>query len=291
MSKILIIINPAAGKKDSILWSLNNAFQKKDISWEIMITKEKDDAYQFAKDAVEKKIGIVAVYGGDGTIAEVARALFKTQTALFIIPGGTANVFAKELSIPIDTDQALAILSKSSHTIKSIDMGLFQKKPFVLRIEAGLAAHIVKDTKRTTKRLVGQLSYLVHSFSHLQTTRKYHFTLTLDGKHISESGIALMIANVGNIGVEGYSVVPQSNITDGMLDVAIIKEKGIGSLLSWIQSTIKHTKPIGAISSWKAKKVTVLLTREQTIICDDMPLVTKQIEAEIVPHALRVITA
>lgn len=287
--KVRIIINPASGKKDSILWSINNAFQKKDVAWEIAITKQKGDAYALAQDAVKKKIPYVAVYGGDGTVSEVAKALIHTATPLAIIPGGTANVFAKELGITTNVDEALQLISREKDVTKTIDMGFFQKTPFVLRIEIGLAAHIVKDTKRETKRLLGQFSYIIHSVTHLHHEQRHTFTMNIDGKEITEKGIALMIANVGNIGIEGYSIVPQSKIDDGLLDVVIVKEKGIGTFVTWFTHILARKKPERIITHWKAKTVDISLHREHTIICDDVPMKAKSIHAEVVPQSLHVI--
>jgi diacylglycerol kinase (ATP) len=287
--RITIIINPSSGKKDSILWSINNAFQKEAITWEVQITQKKGDAYHFAEKAVKNKDPIVAVYGGDGTVAEVAKALSKTNSALFIIPGGTANIFAKEMKVPTDVDQALALLAQKTHTICTIDMARFQKEPFVLRIETGLSALLVKETKRSTKRIFGSLSYIIHLLPHLSKSNIRTFSLQIDDKQISTSGVALMIANVGNIGIEGYSVVPQSNVEDGKLDVILFKEKIFDSFFAWLRSLISGKKPKGAVQHWKAKKVKALLDQEQTIVCDDITMRTKTIEAEIIPKALKVV--
>ena len=289
MTKITIIINPSSGKKDSILWSINNAFQKKAISWEVQITQKKGDAYHLAEEAVKNREPIVAVYGGDGTVSEVAKALSKTNSALFIIPGGTANIFAKEMKIPTDVDQALALLAKKTHKIRTIDMALFQKELSVLRIETGLSALLVKETKRSTKRIFGSLSYLIHLLPHLHKSNINTFSLQIDNKHLATKGVALMIANVGNIGIEGYSVVPQSDVADGKLDVIVFKEKAFDSFFSWLRSMVTGKKPQGAIQHWKAEKVKVILDREQTIICDDKMMRTKTIEAEIMPKALKVV--
>lgn len=286
---ITIIINPASGKKDSILWSINNAFQKKDIAWNVQITHAKGDAYRFAKNAVEKKEHIVAVYGGDGTVAEVAKALYKTSSALFIIPGGTANIFAKEIKLPLDIEQSLALLTKKTYKIRTIDMGLFQKDPFVLRLELGVSASVVKHTKRSTKRLFGSLSYLFHLIPHLRKPPTHTFTLRIDNREISTSGIALLVANVGNIGIEGYSWAPHITVDDGLLDVVLFKEKTFESFLAWAKSTLQRKKPEGTVQQWKAKKIQVILDKEQTILYDDILVQTKTIEAEVVPHALKVI--
>ncbi len=52
-----------------------------------------------ASDAVAAKADAVFVAGGDGSVGPVAGALAGTQTAMGVLPTGTANVFATELGL------------------------------------------------------------------------------------------------------------------------------------------------------------------------------------------------
>ena len=83
---IHIIINPAAGKDEAILNTLNRVFKKYDQEWSISITYQSGDATRFAKEAINKGADLVAGYGGDGTQMEVANGLIGSDVPLAIFP-------------------------------------------------------------------------------------------------------------------------------------------------------------------------------------------------------------
>ena len=56
------------------------------------------------------KPDVVAACGGDGTISEVARGLSGSGIPLAVLPGGTSNVLARELGIPLDPETAAELL-------------------------------------------------------------------------------------------------------------------------------------------------------------------------------------
>jgi diacylglycerol kinase family enzyme len=63
-------------------------------------------AHELARDAVAKGVDVVLVCGGDGTINEVINGLALSQVPLGILPGGTANIVARELHIPLNPVRA-----------------------------------------------------------------------------------------------------------------------------------------------------------------------------------------
>ena len=73
--RIHVVINPGSGKPKPLLNILNAVFRPRDIEWEISLTQKSGDAERFARQAAENGAGIVAAYGGDGTVMEVARGL------------------------------------------------------------------------------------------------------------------------------------------------------------------------------------------------------------------------
>jgi diacylglycerol kinase (ATP) len=289
MKRVFIIINPASGRQEPILSYINTILQKTDIVWDVGITKQKHDAYRFAKKAIIARYDIISVYGGDGTVAEVAKALFKQEIPLHIIPGGTANVLAKEIGLPVDTQKSIMLLRKKSVKTKMIDGGLLYGQPFNVRIEVGLIAKMVKSTSRKSKDQFGMLAYSIHAIKHITRQKVLQFSMEIDGKKVQESGVALMVANVGNIGVTGFSVLPNMKIDDGLLDVVLFKNATVHSLFVWLRSVITGKRPFGTVKHWKAKHVLIAITPEQTIICDDALQKRKKIKAEIVPAALRVV--
>lgn len=287
---ILIIINPASGWEEPILSYLNKVLSKHPkIKWEIAVTKEKTDPYNFAKSALNKNYDLIAVYGGDGTVREVARALYKQKIPLLILPGGTANVMAKELGIPEDSREAAKLLVKEKPVIKKIDMALLKEEPFLLRIDIGILAEIVKDTDRDSKEKFGRLAYSVTALKKVIAQDIYKFEMNIDGKIIKETGVALMIANAGNIGITGYSLLPHIKVQDGYLDVVILKTTEVRSLLTLLKTIITGKKPHGTVKHWKGKEIGVKVYPESEALCDDIPVAVQEIKTKVAPQSLKVV--
>ncbi len=287
--RVKIIINPASGQPFPILFHINQAFKDTSIDWDIHVTKNVEDIKKAAKKALRQGVDLVAVYGGDGTLMTVARELCMSDIPLAILPGGTANVMAKELGISADLTQALQLITAKKPQISKIDMGMINKTPFLIRINVGLAADIVKESKRSMKRNLGRVAYGVTAIQQAQKSETAHFDIILDGKKISTNGISLVIANSGNIGIEGLSIVHSISPSDGWLDVVVIESANLASAVEWLNTTINKTKPKGVIEHWKAKKVEVRVSPAQTIIVDDKVEKISVIKAHILPQAIKIV--
>ena len=79
------------------------------VDW-LMIQKG-SAAKQAAAKAVDNGADIVLVCGGDGSVRAAAEALVGTDTALAVMPAGTANQFAHAMSIPEDMTEMLSLLT------------------------------------------------------------------------------------------------------------------------------------------------------------------------------------
>ena len=140
--KIHIIINPESGYYEPIVAYLNDAFQGSNIEWKISIIKKDNDAKVFAQHWLGK-VDVIAVYGGDGSVSEVAKVLKGSNTPLAIIPGGTANVISKELGIPQNTIQAIELLKSFNTECIRMDMATANVNLFMIRMNLGIMADMV----------------------------------------------------------------------------------------------------------------------------------------------------
>jgi diacylglycerol kinase family enzyme len=119
--RIHVVINPAAGKDEPILNTINDVFNQRDIDWSISVTRKFGDATEFARQAVEDGYDIVAGYGGDGTQHEIANGILGTKALMGVLPGGTGNGFANEMGTPSKLRPALELLC-GDHKIRHVDV-------------------------------------------------------------------------------------------------------------------------------------------------------------------------
>ncbi len=68
---------------------------------ELAPTERPSMAHELAQSAVNRGVDVVFACGGDGTINEVINGLAPSRVPLAILPGGTANILAHELRIPM----------------------------------------------------------------------------------------------------------------------------------------------------------------------------------------------
>jgi diacylglycerol kinase (ATP) len=276
---IHFIINPACGKKEPILSYINKVMAEARINWDISVTKKDFGADKIAKNLVGKT-DLVAVYGGDGCVTAVASALHGTNIPIAIIPGGTANVMAKELDIPLDTVDALSLMANGNNQIIKVDMGLANGTPFLLRINLGIMADMVTDADRELKNSIGQLAYGVTAVKTVNAAKSVNYELTIDGERITAAGVSLTVTNSGNIGIGDYALQPGISITDGLLDVILMKENSLSSILKIAGSALLQQET-DALMHWKAKIVKIRMPEEQSYICDDTELTAKEVHIEI----------
>jgi YegS/Rv2252/BmrU family lipid kinase len=284
--RVVVIVNPAAGQDKPILGTLNKAFREASIDWDMQLTKEAGDAYRLARDAAAAGVDAVAVYGGDGTVMEVANGLIGTGVPMAIFPGGTANVMSVELGIPSDLAEATALVAGSASAVRTVDLGRVGDRYFLLRVGIGFEADMMNAADHDTKERMGRFAYVLSALQALQQRTIARYTLDLDGERVEVDGLTCMIANSGNMGLPGVQMAQDIDVSDGLLDVLVVNDAAVGTLLSVAASAIGVSDPL---QRWKAKRVTVTTDPPQAIICDGEPLESGTVTAEVVPAALKVI--
>lgn len=265
---------------------INRLFIGSRVNWDISVTKKDKGAGEIARSLIGNT-DLVAVYGGDGCVTAVAAALHGKSLPMAIIPGGTANVMAKELGILTDTVEALALLLKG-HRIRTIDMGLVNGEPFLLRVNLGIMAAMVTEADRSLKDKIGQLAYGVTAVQTVAAAKPVDYRLKIDGQKIAASGVALTVTNSGNIGIGDFDLLPGISVTDGLLDVILMHDTDLSSLLKVAGSTLFQQES-DVLEHWTCKNVTISLPKKQTYICDDAARSAKKLKIEIVPKSIRIL--
>jgi len=231
-AKVQVIVNPAPARRIPILAILNQAFRDAGIYWDISITHGTGDGATLAKRAVESGAEVVAVYGGDGTVMEVASGLIGTDVPMLILGGGTGNLVASELRLPTQLERACDLICGEEYTTRYIDAGMVGERPFLLRIGCGIEVGVVQEATRELKDQFGKWAYVFAGIKMLQETPEANYRLTINGEEaINVSGVACVVANAGTVGVGRLTLAPSVDVNDGRLDLFILKKANIEGIV------------------------------------------------------------
>lgn len=281
MQQIQVIINPAAGKDAPILNTLNRVFREYDVSWQAAVTHKAGDATRLAQDAVAKGADVVASYGGDGTLMEVANGLVGSNVPVAILPGGTGNGVAKELGIPSRLELAADLIC-NKHKIRRIDLGCLDERYFLLHAYVGL-----KSSQRASRELKDRFGILAYALAVLRVIsdpQLSHYSLTLDGREIERDGIVCMITNAAGLGID-LPVVEDINPQNGLLNLFIVKKDA----LSVIAEAAKLGDFGNLIDSWQAREISLSAEPSQTVWVDGEATQQTPCTIKVVPEALQVL--
>jgi diacylglycerol kinase family enzyme len=144
---------------------------------------------------------VVVVLGGDGTLNEAANGLAGTDTALAPLPGGSTNVFARQLGLPDDpieaTGDLLAALEADS--IRPIGLGVVNGRYFLFHVGIGFDAELVAQVERRAalKRYAG---HALFAYAGLDTWARHydrsrpHFALHhADGSVVDDAYMTVVL--------------------------------------------------------------------------------------------------
>jgi YegS/Rv2252/BmrU family lipid kinase len=227
--RVGIIFNPVSGTDDpgARRSSLEALARQAGLACGLTETDADRGAGPLAEQAVADGLERVIVAGGDGSVTEAAHALVGTETSLAVVPGGTGNLFALNLGIPTDPEDAMRLALNGE--VRRLDAGRANGAVFLVAAGMGLDARTMRDADRALKDRYGKLAYVIATVRNLG---RHHipFTITIDGRPMRRSGQSVLVANLGRI-TAGLELVPDSDPDDGLLDVAILRTRRLRDLV------------------------------------------------------------
>jgi YegS/Rv2252/BmrU family lipid kinase len=288
--RIHVIVNPAAGRPAPVLHVLNSVFRPAGILWDVSVTKGAGDAARFTVDALHTGVDVVAVYGGDGTVMEVAGSLVGTRTPMAILPGGTANLMAVELGIPRHLARAAQIAAREDSITRLVDIGKAGDRYFLLRVGVGFSARKVEAASREMKDRLGILAYSVGAMQALRASKVARFSFSLDGRSAQCEAIGCLVDNAGNMGLPGLSHAPDVSVSDGVLDVFALRAVRPAAPARRRSPARQRVTGAEIAQHWKARQITITTDPLLPVQGDGEMWGTTPISISVQPGAVRVLT-
>lgn len=280
--KIIHILNPAAGQ--------GGAVKYKDLEG-VYITRGKNDATEFVKKTVAEGEDVhFNVYGGDGTVNEVVNGLVGApcNASFSIVPVGTGNDLLRTFDLSgCDSVRADVLKVGGRYAVNAVNTGFdldvvlkaaeFKKKPLI----SGTLAYAL-----------GVVSVLCKKFG---KQMRIEYT-DGDGKTDVYEGVCLLtVCGNGQYYGGGFHCSPAADISDGLIDLMIIKQVSrlkfislVGKFMKGRHIDLETLKPIKAFEKYmifkKCKSVTI---KNIDRICADGEIWdTNQVTVDIVPSAV-----
>ena len=223
--QLTVIVNPNAGRlsdqvRKDVVAELRGRFEVDAYS-----TTARDSGIALAAELARAGASTIVAFGGDGHVNEVANGVAGTHSSLAIIPGGTMNVFARALGVPLDPHRAIDHLEGLlGTTSRRVPLGRVNDRYFTFSAGCGFDAEAAERVERyvPAKRRFGEIFFYWSAFRVLAGSfRRTGPTMTLSGP-FGEVRVAMAIAC--NAGPYAYfvgrpvSIAPEVRL-DGGIDV------------------------------------------------------------------------
>lgn len=219
MRRALIIANPASRGGSKRLAAVVRELGRVDVTADAAATEYAGHAAAIAAERGHEYDAVFTL-GGDGTAMEVVGALAGKGPPVGILPGGTGNLLARSLGIPLTVPAAVRALAAGREA--RIDLGrLGDGRIFGIGAGVGVDATMIEETPAIWKRRLGVLSYVIAGLRSLLRFDSFDVKGLVDGVPFEQRASAILVANFGttfrNLLTLGDGILHD----DGVLNVCI----------------------------------------------------------------------
>lgn len=254
--RIVLVFNPESGRvrdKATMLGRVLPVLGRSGMAVDMRPTEWPGHATEIGAQAVRDGVERVLCWGGDGTVNEVARALAGTETALGILPGGTVNVFAREVGIPRRMEAAAKTFVEGE--VRRIPVGVASDRPFLLMAGVGLDAEVVRRLKAGFKRALGVTAFWLDGFRGLARYPMPSLRIRSEGREVEGTG--LIAGKIRRYGPR-YFIAKEARLEEPLLHVVVFRGRNRRDYLRYLAGVAlgSHLR-FKDVLSFKASALTV----------------------------------
>ncbi|HJA28810.1 MAG TPA: diacylglycerol kinase [Candidatus Olsenella pullicola] len=295
--RTLIIHNPKSGFGSDAVFQFARALVRGGDECVLRILAGGFIAREACADAED--FDLVAVSGGDGTVAALLYELRGRDVPACVFPSGTANLLCANIGNAPEPS-ALARACRKGRTAE-LDLGEISwtdeggnhvVRGFGLMSGTGFDAQLMQAAL-PNKAIMGQAAYFAAALANPRPEVE-HFSITVDGRTYERDGITCLVAN--NAMIQGdIQLVPNCRMDDGMLDVIMVETSDAAQLLKPLAFGLvdRSGKAMGRphLESFSGRKIRVECSHPVPIEVDGEVVsgLVRSYEARVLPRAVRIV--
>ena len=284
----LLVANPAARRARRRLAAAREALGAGGARVDVATTERPGHAADIVRERAASYRAVFTL-GGDGTAMEVVGALARTGIPIGILPGGTGNLVARALGIPIATRRAAAALLQGD--VADVDLGrLSSGRCFAFSCGVGVDARMIRDTPPVWKRRLGIVAYAYVAFRASLRNVRFQVRATVDGETLEREAAAVMVANFGAVLNDLIVLGPGIARDDGKLDLCVFSPaSGREALTIAWRLLRKDFRPHRAILYRSGAHFRIECQPPQDAQADGELVGMTPVELEVLPRAARLL--
>src|SRR5437764_3409453 len=282
-----VILNPIAGAVKRVA-ATQERLRRLDAE-RFCISQQPGDAEKFAREA--SNFDMIVTAGGDGTLNEVVNGIAQTgcNAALAVFPLGTGNDFARTLGVPSVLDSAIEqIMAGRTRAVDLVRVTSDSVRYFINVSSGGFSGVVDEKLTPEMKRTWGPLAYLRSAAAAFSELRGYATRVALDDAEALELDLYNVVVANGRYVAGGIPIAPEAGLTDGLLDIVLLPERGPAELAILAAQILvgKHLSS-DAIIFRSAKKIAISSRPGVWFNVDGELIGNEPATFELLPGALR----
>ena len=237
MPRAILAYNPIAGRFPSRLLAERAANVLRQFGWQLDLEQTQGSQHitQLARQAAEDRMDAFFMAGGDGSLNCAVAGLVGSDTALGVLPCGTANVWAQELGLPGLSWTRWLALEESARQLAfagscCVDIGICNERPFLLWAGVGLDAFVVHhiEPRSRWEKHFAMAHYAASVAWHASFWHGINLRAETDGREILGHFLLALVSNVHLYAGGLANLSPQARLDDGVMDLWLFEGETLG---------------------------------------------------------------
>jgi diacylglycerol kinase family enzyme len=214
---VTVLYNPRAGtaRTDDETARIGTLFQEAGLTARLVPVASPEETVAATRAAIGCRVDAVVAAGGDGTVNSAASALVDAPVPLGVLPLGTLNHFARDLGLPLDCAEAIAVIA-AGRTAR-VDVGEINGLIFLNNSSIGIYPDIVMEREALRER--GYRKATAFAIATMRVARGYPgVTLSIDdGSATRVARTPFLFVGNNEYGAAGIQIGARRRLDAGLL--------------------------------------------------------------------------